>query len=204
MQIRSLSIEGTWVLEPTIHGDHRGSFAEWFKSSRFREVVGHDFTLAQANSSVSARGVLRGIHFADVPPGQGKHVTCASGSVLDVVVDIRVGSPTFGRWESVVLDASSRRAVYISEGLGHGFVALEDGSTVMYLCTTEYTPAAEHEVHPLDPVLGIDWGLDGEQPQLSAKDAAAPGLRDAAATGLLPVYEECVRWRSSASSNRSR
>ena len=135
---------------------------------------GHRLDLVQANASVSAKGVLRGIHFADVPPGQAKYVTCVKGSVLDVIVDIRVGSPTFGQWTSVLLDDRDRRAVYLSEGLGHGFCSLEDGSTVVYLCSEGYNPSGEHEVHPLDPAIGIDWPLDGVEPELSAKDAAAP------------------------------
>ena len=141
----------------------------------------------QANASVSAKGVLRGIHFADVPPGQAKYVTCVKGSVLDVIVDIRVGSPTFGQWTSVLLDDRDRRAVYLSEGLGHGFCSLEDGSTVVYLCSEGYNPSGEHEVHPLDPAIGIEWPLEGIEPELSAKDAAAPTLAEAAAAGLLPV-----------------
>ena len=139
-----------------------------------------------SNCSVSARGVLRGIHFADVPPGQGKYVTCVRGAVLDVAVDIRVGSPTFGRWDSVLLDERDRRGIYLAEGLGHAFLSLEDGSTVVYLCSTGYNPSAEHEVHPLDPAIGIDWPTD-VVPLLSPKDAAAPTLADAAALGLLPT-----------------
>ena len=147
----------------------------------------------QANASVSAKGVVRGIHFADVPPGQAKYVTCVKGSVLDVIVDIRVGSPTFGQWTSVLLDDRDRRAVYLSEGLGHGFCSLEDGSTVVYLCSEGYNPSGEHEVHPLDPAIGIEWPLDGVEPELSAKDAAAPTLAEAAAAGLLPDFGQCVR-----------
>ena len=101
----------------------------------------------QTNVSVSSRGTVRGIHFADVPPGQGKYVTVLSGSLVDYVVDIRVGSPTFGRWEAVTLDAVDRRAVYLSEGLGHAFCALEDGTTAMYLCTATYNPTARAR-HP--------------------------------------------------------
>ena len=112
-------------------------------------------------------------------------MTCVKGSVLDVIVDIRVGSPTFGQWTSVLLDDRDRRAVYLSEGLGHGFCSLEDGSTVVYLCSEGYNPTGEHEVHPLDPAIGIEWPLDGVEPELSAKDAAAPTLAEAAAAGLL-------------------
>ena len=159
-----MSIEGAWVFTPRIHGDGRGAFLEWFKEPSFSEAIGHPLDLVQANASVSARGVLRGIHFADVPPGQAKYVTCVKGSVLDVVVDIRVGSPTFGQWESVLLDDRTRQAVYLSEGLGHGFLSLEDGSTVVYLCSAGYNPSGEHEVHPLDPALGIALATRGHRP----------------------------------------
>ena len=111
MDIRPLSIEGAWEISPKLHGDPRGLFTEWYRFDRLAEVVGHPLRLAQANLSVSSRGVVRGIHFADVPPGQAKYVTCVRGAVLDVVVDLRVGSPTFGRWEGVRLDDTDRRAV---------------------------------------------------------------------------------------------
>jgi dTDP-4-dehydrorhamnose 3,5-epimerase len=196
MQIEPLGIEGAWVVTPKIHGDARGAFLEWFKHPTFTGAVGHRFTLEQANCSVSARGVLRGIHFADVPPSQAKYVTCVSGAVLDVIVDIRVGSPTFGQWESVRLDDSERRAVYLSEGLGHGFCSLRDGSTVVYLCSEGYNPTREHELHPLDPAIGIDWQLGDTAPELSAKDAAAPTLAEAAAAGLLPTYDAARAFRN--------
>lgn len=197
MQIQQLGIEGAFVVTPQQHGDDRGLFFEWFKAPAFASAAGHDLTLAQANCSVSAAGTLRGIHFADVPPGQAKYVVCMTGRVLDVIVDIRVGSPTFGQWETVPLDTVDRRAVYLSEGLGHGFVALEDGSTVVYLCSTTYNPAAEHEIDPFDPDLGIAWGISRDEASLSAKDAAAPGLLAARDAGLLPDYEQCVQYRRS-------
>jgi dTDP-4-dehydrorhamnose 3,5-epimerase len=191
VEIRPLALEGAFEVTPKQFGDDRGVFLEWFKQERFREAVGHDLDLAQANCSVSRRGVLRGIHFADVPPGQAKYVTCVRGAVLDVAVDIRVGSPTFGRWDSVLLDDRDRRGIYLAEGLGHAFLALEDDSTVVYLCSTGYDPGAEHEVHPLDPQVGISWPTDVE-PLLSPKDAAAPTLAEAAERGLLPTYDACL------------
>lgn len=187
--MKALGIDGAWVLEPTIFPDERGAVHEWFRGAAFRETTGHDLALAQANCSVSRRGVLRGIHFAEVPPGQAKHVTCIRGAVLDVVVDIRVGSPTFGQWDSVQLDDETGRAVYVSEGLGHGFVALTD-ATVIYLCSAPYTPEREHGVDPFDPALGIAWPSDVE-PVLSPKDAAAPSLAEAQDRGLLPSYAAC-------------
>lgn len=147
--------------------------------------------LAQANASTSARGVLRGVHFADVPPGQAKYITCVRGSVLDVVVDLRVGSPTFGQWEATRLDDQNRRCLYIAEGLGHAFLSLEDDTTVVYLCSEQYNPGHEHGVHPLDPDLGITWPSDVE-PTLSPKDAEAPSLVDAQRAGPLPDYQGCL------------
>ncbi|GHF52690.1 dTDP-4-dehydrorhamnose 3,5-epimerase [Streptomyces mashuensis] len=188
--MKPLSIEGAWAYRPALHGDERGTFLEWFQGDRFRAETGRSLTLAQANCSVSRRGVLRGVHFADVPPGQAKYVTCVRGAVRDVVVDLRTGSPTFGTWEAVELDDTGRAAVFLSEGLGHAFQALTDDATVVYLCSAGYRPEREHGINPLDPDLGITW-LPGVEPVVSAKDAAAPGLAEAAAAGLLPSYEEC-------------
>ncbi|GAB3189168.1 dTDP-4-dehydrorhamnose 3,5-epimerase [Micromonospora palomenae] len=195
MKIRQLGIEGAWEISPQQHGDPRGLFMEWYRFDRLAEAVGHPLRLAQANLSVSARGVVRGIHFADVPPGQAKYVTCVRGAVLDVIVDLRVGSPTFGRWEGVRLDDVDRRAVYLSEGLGHGFCALTDDATLSYLCSTTYNPTGEHAVHPLDADLAIEW--PAEAPQLSARDAAAPTLAQARESGLLPQYEACRAFTAS-------
>ncbi|KOU17520.1 dTDP-4-dehydrorhamnose 3,5-epimerase [Streptomyces sp. XY593] len=178
-----------------MHGDPRGLFTEWYRFDRLAEVVGHPLNLAQANLSVSAAGVVRGIHFADVPRGQAKYVTCVRGAVLDVIVDLRVGSPTFGKWEGVRLDDVDRRAVYIPEGLGHGFCALTDDATLSYLCSETYNPTGEHSVHPLDPDLGIEWPAD--VPQLSARDEAAPSLAEAIATGLLPDHAACLEFTES-------
>lgn len=194
MEFRELAVKGAWEITPRQFGDDRGVFLEWFKEAPFAEAVGHSLTLAQANCSVSAAGVVRGIHFADVPPGQAKYVTCTYGAVLDVAVDIRVGSPTFGQWDAVLLDDKDRRAIYLSEGLGHAFMSLQDNSTVVYLCSTGYNPTGEHGIHPLDPTVGIDWptvGRDGQAltPLLSPKDEAAPGLLEAKEQGLLPTAD---------------
>ncbi|WP_327677892.1 dTDP-4-dehydrorhamnose 3,5-epimerase [Kitasatospora sp. NBC_00458] len=197
MKFRELSIEGAWEITPQQHGDPRGLFMEWYRFDRLEEVVGHPLRMAQGNLSVSAKDVVRGIHFADVAPGQAKYVSCVRGAVLDVIVDLRVGSPTFGRWEFVRLDDVDRRSVYISEGLGHGFCALSDDATLSYVCSEVYNPTGEHAVHPLDPDLAIEW--PAEVPQLSARDAAAPTLAEAIESGLLPDYEECLRYRRSLS-----
>lgn len=190
MTVRELSVPGAWELTPTIHADGRGAFFEWFTDREFTSFAGHRLDLRQANCSVSRAGVLRGLHFAAVPPGQAKYVTCVRGAVYDVAVDIRVGSPTFGRWDAVLLDDRDRRSIYLSEGLGHAFLALQDDSTVMYLCSTGYDPAREHTVSPVDPALGIDWPFDGEL-VLSDRDAAAPTLAEAHDTGLLPTWDAC-------------
>jgi dTDP-4-dehydrorhamnose 3,5-epimerase len=186
-------IDGAWICTPRIFGDDRGSFLEWFRAEDLSDLLGQAPDIAQANWSVSRRGVLRGVHFADVPPGQAKYVSCVSGAVLDVIVDIRTGSPSYGRWEAVRLDDADRRAVFLAEGLGHAFMALSDQATVMYLCSTGYAPGREHGVHPLDPALGIDWPAD-VPPILSAKDAAAPTLEEARQAGLLPSYDDCVEF----------
>ena len=201
MKVRNLQVPGSWEITPEQFGDDRGAFLEWFKGSTFEDSVGHSLNLAQANCSVSAAGVLRGIHFADVPPGQAKYVTCVRGAVLDVVVDIRIGSPTFGTWDSVLLDDVDRRAIYLSEGLGHAFLSLEDNSTVVYLCSTGYTPGAEHGIHPLDPEIGIDWPTTTRagapmEFTLSDKDAAAPSLFEAVRAGMLPSYDKVKEWVS--------
>ena len=191
MKVRELSVPDAFEFTPKIHSDARGMFLEYFRQDALEKAVGHSLLLAQGNCSVSSRGTLRGIHFADVPPGQAKYVTCVSGHGIDVVVDLRVGSPTFGRWDSVLLDEASRRAVYLAEGLGHAFLALSDDATLIYACSTPYAPAREHGVNPLDPELGIDWS-DDVDPQLSPKDRAAPTLAEAQADGLLPRYDACL------------
>lgn len=188
--MRQLSLAGAWVHEPKVFPDSRGSFHEWFRASDLEEAVGHTLQLAQANFSVSARGTLRGVHFADVPPSQAKYVKCVRGAVLDVIVDIRVGSPTYRQWEAVRLDDVDHHAVYLSEGLGHAFMALTDDASVVYLCSEGYAPGREHGINPLDPGLGIAWPED-ITPLLSDKDAAAPTLAEAERQGLLPTYEDC-------------
>lgn len=197
MDFRELTVPGAWEITPKTFSDPRGLFLEWFKDGLFTEVVGHRLDLQQANCSVSAAGVLRGIHFADVPPGQAKYVTCATGAVLDVAVDIRVGSPTFGQWDSVLLDDVDRRGIYLSEGLGHAFLSLEDNSTVLYLCSTGYSPGHEHGISALDADLAIDWPTVDRaghalSPQLSEKDLAAPTLAQALAQGLLPTTSDLL------------
>ena len=190
MQVRGLLAAGAFEFTPVQHGDDRGVFLEWFKIEKLVEAIGHPLTLAQANLSVSKAGTLRGVHFADVPPGQAKYVTCPRGAVLDFMVDVRVGSPTFGATDVVRLDSEYRRAVYLPEGVGHAFLALEDDSTLAYLCSTGYAPGREHGINPLDPALALP--LPGSvEFLLSDKDAAAPTLAQAADSGLLPTWDAC-------------
>jgi dTDP-4-dehydrorhamnose 3,5-epimerase len=187
VETRELAVPDSYVIDLVPHGDARGSFTEWYRADVLSRTVGHPLHLAQANHSVSARGVLRGIHFALVPPGQAKYVYCPAGRVLDVVVDVRVGSPTFGVHDTVVLDSAQPRAVYIAEGLGHAFVSLADGSSLTYLVSSGYDPTREFGVHPLDPALDLPWPSDVEL-EMSARDQQAPTLAEAQEQGLLPTY----------------
>ncbi|GAA1692298.1 dTDP-4-dehydrorhamnose 3,5-epimerase [Microcella alkalica] len=189
MQIRELSVAGSFEVTPRQFPDARGLFWEWYRFDALAEAVGHPLDLRQGNGSVSNRGVVRGIHFADVPPSQAKYVTVTSGAVIDYIIDIRVGSPTFGKWEAVRLDTIDRRAVYIGEGLGHAFMALEDGTTVTYLVSEVFNPTAEHGVTPLDPTIALEFPGEAGEPLLSPKDLEAPTLLDAEAAGLLPAWE---------------
>jgi dTDP-4-dehydrorhamnose 3,5-epimerase/epimerase len=186
-----LSIEGAWSQEPVIHSDVRGRFHEWFRGEHFRRAFGHDFPVAQINVAVSRRGALRGIHFTEIPPGQAKYSVCVRGAGLDVVVDVRTGSPTFGRWEIVPMDAERNTAVYLTAGLGRAFLSLTDDTTLVYLCSSEYAPEREHTISPLDPDLGITWPA-GIAPVLSDRDRDAPTLAAAQRRGLLPTYRA---WR---------
>ncbi|MFD0900459.1 dTDP-4-dehydrorhamnose 3,5-epimerase family protein [Actinomadura sediminis] len=189
--MEELSIQGAFLYTPRIHSDHRGSFHEVFRAEEFRKRTGRSLRPSQTNCSVSARGVLRGLHVAEVPPGQAKYIACVRGEILEVVVDLRVGSPGFGRWEAVRLDDENRRCLYLAEGLGRAFMALTDDATMVYMCSEPYAPEREHTIDPLDPELGIRWPEDIE-PILSARDAAAPPLAAVRESGVLPGYAECL------------
>ena len=195
--IYDLPLSGTWVNTPRIFRDDRGAFLEWFRADAVAEKLGYPLDLPQANLSTSVEGVVRGIHYADVPPGQAKYVTCVAGRILDVIVDLRRGSTTFGRHIVVELSAENRRGLYLPVGMGHGFVVPEGSgpATVCYLVSESYNPDAEHGVNPLDPKLGIDWsvaGLADSDLVLSDKDRDAPGYREVEAS--LPSYSECRGW----------
>ncbi|GAB3069741.1 MULTISPECIES: dTDP-4-dehydrorhamnose 3,5-epimerase family protein [unclassified Phycicoccus] len=197
MEVRPLSIADAYEITPRQFPDDRGVFLESFRGDLLAEHLGHRPQVVQTNVSVSSRGTVRGIHFADVPPSQAKYITALSGSLVDFVVDIRVGSPTFGQWEAVLLDTRDRRAVYLPEGMGHAFAALEDDTTAMYLVTAPYNPGREHGIHPLDPQVGLELPEGMQAPLLSAKDAAAPTLAEAAEQGLLPSYAACREFYAS-------
>jgi dTDP-4-dehydrorhamnose 3,5-epimerase len=193
VDVRELKIPGAWEFTPRQFPDPRGVFLEWFKATVVEDTIGHPFTLRQVNHSTSSRGAVRGIHFADVPPGQAKYIYVTRGAVLDIVVDIRVGSPTFGVVDALQLDEVDRRAIYVAEGLGHAMFALTDDVNLNYLVTQPYAPTREHGIHPLDPDLDLPWPADIE-PLLSDKDAAAPTLAQAEEQGLLPSYDACLEF----------
>ena len=195
MKISELSIEGSYLIEPQIFGDSRGKFLEAFRSDLLQEYLGHNFVVRQMNTSLSHRGVLRGIHYADVPPGQAKYVSVLSGSIIDYIVDIRVGSPTFGLWEAVNLDSISRRAVYIPEGFGHAFLSLEDDTVVNYLVSDVYKPEKEHGINPFDKSLGITFPFDQSELILSEKDILSPSLNQAKEQHLLPDYGSTIDFK---------
>ena len=194
MEVRELSVAGAFEVTPVQHADERGLLLEWFHEDAFTAMTGEPFHVAQANVSVSDAGSLRGIHFTEVPPGQAKIVTCVQGAAFDVAVDLRVGSATFGQWDTVLIDDRERRATYLPDGFGHAFLALEPNTVVSYLCTAVYAPARDHGINPLDPAIAIDWpkiGRDGAvlNRRLSPRDAAAPTLADIRDLGVLPSYE---------------
>ncbi|OQO92356.1 dTDP-4-dehydrorhamnose 3,5-epimerase [Saccharomonospora piscinae] len=191
MDVRELAVPDAYEFVPPTFPDRRGLFAAPYQQGPFVEAIGHPLAVAQTNNSVSCRGTVRGIHFRDTPPGQAKYIYCSRGALLDIVVDVRVGSPTFGTWDAVRLDSTSLHCVYLAEGLGHAFLALEDDTVMTYLCSTGYAPAAEHGITPLDPELGLPWPSDMEL-VLSDRDTAAPTLAQAEADGLLPDYRDCV------------
>jgi dTDP-4-dehydrorhamnose 3,5-epimerase len=195
MEIRPLAIEGAWEVTPRLFPDPRGLFAEGFRVDHLAKHIGHELAVRQTNISVSTAGALRGIHYADVPPSQAKYVTATSGVFVDYVVDLRVGSPTFGTWDSVVLDTVDRRAVYLSEGLGHVLACLEDG-TAVYLCSEVYAPERERAVSPLDGDIGLVLP-EGFAAVVSDRDAAAPSFARAQQQGMLPSYDDCLAYRRS-------
>jgi dTDP-4-dehydrorhamnose 3,5-epimerase len=190
VDIERLGIDGAFVITNEKHADDRGEFVEWFRSDIIQRETGLDFSTIQANLSVSTKGSFRGIHYADVPPGQAKYVTCVTGAILDFVVDIRVGSPTFGQWETVPISANDRRAVLLDVGLGHAFLALEENTTVAYLVTDHFKPKSEHAINPLDAELALSFPLSKRDLIFSPKDEKAPSLSEALDSGRLPQWKQ--------------
>lgn len=174
MNIIETPIPGLLVIEPKVFGDDRGFFLESWNAGTFR-AAGLDLNFVQDNHSRSARGVLRGIHFQNPDP-QGKLVRVVSGRVWDVAVDLRRSSPTFGQWYGLELSAANKKLFWVPPGFGHGFVSLEDGTDFLYKCTAPYVPANEASLAWNDPTVGIEWPLEGIEPQLSAKDRDAKTL----------------------------
>ena len=186
MKLIALNIDGAWVAESPVWSDDRGFFREWFKFEDVKAATGREFGIEQANISHSSAGTLRGIHYSIAPRGQAKWITCVSGSIQDVIVDIRPDSKTFGQWIDVELSGDSGQAVLISEGLGHGFLALEDNTAVAYLVSTPFSPTDEFEINPLDEKIAIKWGMELSSLKISGKDKIAPTLAERLAEGKLP------------------
>lgn len=191
MQARELKISGAFEFTPSVFPDDRGMFVAPYQEAAFAEAVGHPMKIAQTNHSVSKRGVVRGVHYADTPPGQAKYVHCPRGRMIDIVVDLRVGSPTFGEWDAMELSEGLFNSVYLPEGVGHALMALEDGTVASYLCSEGFNPKAEHGIHPLSMDLPFPSDVT---PVLSPKDASAPTFEEARDAGLLPSYDDCVAW----------
>ncbi|WP_274564245.1 dTDP-4-dehydrorhamnose 3,5-epimerase family protein [Streptomyces spiramyceticus] len=194
MLITETTVPDVFRIDPEPIPDHRGRFYEAVRQRPLEAAVGHSIAVRQVNFTVSGRNVLRGLHATTLPPGQGKILTCVRGSVLTMVVDMRVGSPSFGRYEAVRQDPRSGTALYLPDGIGLGYVALVDDTCMNYLCTHEYVPGMVIDVDALDPELDLPWDL-ADTPIRSARDAAAPSLRAAVSAGILPTYEECLRVR---------
>ena len=186
MKLTPLGIDGAWLAESPVWSDERGFFREWFKSEDVKAATGRDFGIEQANISLSSAGTLRGIHYSIALRGQAKWITCVSGSIQDVIVDIRPDSRTFGQWVDVELKGDSGQAVFISEGLGHGFLALEDNTAVAYLVSTPFSPTDEYEINPLDTKMRINWGMELDSLKISNKDKIAPTLAERFTEGKLP------------------
>ena len=197
MKAHPLKISGSWKIEFQKFEDNRGFFYESFKAEDFPRLIGRNFDIKQTNTSSSAKGSVRGIHYALVPPSQAKLVQCQRGSIKDYVIDLRIGSPTFGQFEAIELDEKSASAIFIEEGLAHAFVALENNTIVTYYVSEKYNPEREKGINPFDKTLNILW------PEidliLSEKDKAAISLEQAKDQGILTTYDECKKFIKSLS-----
>lgn len=186
MQIEEIGISGAWLAHSTNHPDSRGSFREWFKAEEVQKILKRSFDVQQANISTSNRGVIRGIHYSLAIGGQAKWVTCVSGSIWDVIVDIRPNSPTFKKWVGIQLNSELGSSIFLSENLGHAFIALEDNTVVSYLLTSKYSPDEEYKINPFDPDLAIPW--PNKFPCLSSNDNEAPTLASQLNSNQLPKF----------------
>ena len=176
MNVIETRLPGVLLIEPRVFGDERGFFFESFNARAFRDAAGVTLDFVQDNHSHSRHGVLRGLHY-QIEQAQGKLVRAVAGEVFDAVVDLRRSSPTFGRWEGFVLSAQNKRMLWVPPGFGHGYLVLSDAADFLYKTTDYYAPAHERCIAWNDPTLAIDWPLQGQEPVLSAKDAAgAPFL----------------------------
>jgi len=189
MKLSPLKIDGAWVAESPVWPDNRGFFREWYQRDTILEATGIDFSVAQANFSLSSQGVFRGIHYSLAPKGQAKWITCVSGSIIDVVVDLRVDTPTFNMIEDIELERGDGKSVLIGSGLGHGFYSKENDSGVAYLLNSSYSPENEYGISPKDPELNIAWPngfFKSINQNISIKDLQAPTLRERQEQGELP------------------
>lgn len=177
MDVQKLDIDGLMVFAPRVFADERGAFFESFNETKFREATGFEGRFVQDNHSISHKGVLRGLHYQLAPHAQGKLVRVVAGAAFDVAVDIRTGSPTFGKWAGVELSAANRKQFWIPAGFAHGFLALEDGTEFLYKTTDFWDAASERSIRWDDPEIGVDWPLEGV-PVVSGKDAKAPRFAD--------------------------
>ena len=177
MKITPLDISDVLLIEPKVFGDDRGFFFESFNADTFCKAVGHDVQFAQDNHSKSSKNVLRGLHYQQAPKAQGKLVRVTQGEVFDVAVDIRQGSPTFGKWVGEILSADNKKQLWIPEGFAHGFLTLSDTAEFLYKTTNYYAPTLEGCLMWNDAEIGIQWpDMDGAEPLLSAKDQLGKSL----------------------------
>ena len=177
MKVIKTAIEGVYIIEPKVFGDARGYFFESFSEREFKEKVG-DIYFVQDNESMSKYGVMRGLHFQRPPYAQSKLVRCVKGKVIDVAVDIRKGSPTYGQHVATLLTEENHRQFFIPQGFAHGFAVLSESAVFQYKCDNFYHPEADGGISILDESLGIDWGLTMEEALLSEKDTKHPKLAE--------------------------
>jgi len=192
MEITELDISGSWLIQFKKFEDNRGFFYESFRFDLLSKELMRKFDIKQTNTSNSSKGSLRGIHYALVPPSQAKYIQCQKGSIQDFIIDIRIGSPTFGQFQMVELNEKSANAIFIEEGLANAFVAMEDETVVTYYVNQTYNPEKEKGINPFDKELNISWpNLDLK---LSPKDQNEITLQEASKLNLLPNFLESKKY----------